>query len=97
MASWLLKCWLNYADAGYNTNTMRQAVRAVVVRNGYLLAMHRNKFGQEYYTLPGGGMKPGEQAEHALLRQMQEESFLYEEAQKRIIIINTPDELIDHL
>ncbi|HKO79241.1 MAG TPA: TIGR00730 family Rossman fold protein [Chitinophagaceae bacterium] len=33
----------------------------------------------------------------AHIRQMQEESFLYEEAQKRIIIINTPDELIDHL
>lgn len=53
---------------------MRQAVRAVVVRNGYLLVMHRNKFGQEYYTLPGGGMKPNEQAEHALFRQMQEET-----------------------
>jgi uncharacterized protein (TIGR00730 family) len=33
----------------------------------------------------------------AHIQQMQEESFLYEEAQKRIIIINTPDELIDHL
>ncbi|MGZ8516242.1 MAG: LOG family protein [Chitinophagaceae bacterium] len=33
----------------------------------------------------------------AHIRQMQEESFLYEEAQKRIIIINSPDELIDHL
>lgn len=53
---------------------MRQAVRAVVVRNGYLLVMHRNKFGQEYYTLPGGGIDPGEQPEHALLRQMHEET-----------------------
>jgi len=33
----------------------------------------------------------------AHIRHMQEENFLYEEAQKRIIIINTPDELIDHL
>ena len=33
----------------------------------------------------------------AHIKQMQEESFLYEEAQKRIVIINTPDELIDHL
>jgi len=33
----------------------------------------------------------------AHIQQMQEESFLYEEAQKRIIIIDTPDELIDHL
>jgi len=33
----------------------------------------------------------------AHIRQMQEENFLYEEAQKRIIIINTPAELADHL
>ena len=33
----------------------------------------------------------------AHIRQMQEENFLYEEAQKRIIIINTPSELTDHL
>ena len=65
---------------------MRQAVRAVVVRNGYLLAMHRNKFGQEYYTLPGGGMKPGEQAEHALLRQMQEETGV-QTINPRLIIV----------
>ncbi len=33
----------------------------------------------------------------AHIRQMQDENFLYEEAQKRIIIIDTPVELIDHL
>jgi len=33
----------------------------------------------------------------AHIRQMQEENFLYEEAQKRIIIIDSPSELIDHL
>ena len=33
----------------------------------------------------------------AHIRQMQDENFLYEEAQKRIIIIETPAELIDHL
>ncbi|HKZ65245.1 MAG TPA: TIGR00730 family Rossman fold protein [Chitinophagaceae bacterium] len=33
----------------------------------------------------------------AHIRHMQEENFLYEEAQRRIIIIDTPDELADHL
>lgn len=33
----------------------------------------------------------------AHIKQMQDESFLYEEAQKRIIIIDSPDKLIDHL
>ena len=33
----------------------------------------------------------------AHIRQMQDENFLYEEAQKRIIIINSPGEFLDHL
>lgn len=45
-----------------------------MVRNGYLLVMHRNKFGQQYYTLPGGSVKPQESIEHALIRQMNEET-----------------------
>jgi ADP-ribose pyrophosphatase YjhB (NUDIX family) len=53
---------------------MRQAVRAIVVRDGYLLVMHRNKFGSEYYTLPGGGIKLTENGGHALLRHMHEET-----------------------
>ncbi|MGF7228788.1 MAG: NUDIX domain-containing protein [Candidatus Saccharibacteria bacterium] len=55
---------------------MRQAVRALVVRDGYLLVMYRNKFGQEYYTLPGGSVNPNEAPMHALLRQINEETSL---------------------
>lgn len=33
----------------------------------------------------------------AHIRQMQQEGFLYEEAQKRVIIIDNPSELADHL
>lgn len=55
---------------------MRQAVRAIVVNNGHLLVIHRNKFGHEYYTLPGGGLRPGEHAEHALYRQLHEETSI---------------------
>ena len=53
---------------------MRRAVRAIVVKDGKLLVMHRNKFGQEYYTLIGGGIDPGETPEQALVREVQEES-----------------------
>lgn len=55
---------------------MRQAVRAIIVHDGHLLVIHRNKFGEEYYTLPGGGIDPGETAEHALLREVHEETTL---------------------
>lgn len=55
---------------------MRHAVRAIVVRDGHLLVMYRNKFGTEYYTLPGGGIKPNESGSHALLRQIHDETSL---------------------
>lgn len=53
---------------------MRKAVRAIVVRDGQMLLMHRNKFGQQYYTLLGGGIHPGEAPEQALAREIMEES-----------------------
>lgn len=53
---------------------MRRAVRAVVFKDNNLLLIKRNKFGKEYYTLPGGGMEIGESAEQALVREMYEET-----------------------
>jgi len=55
---------------------MRRAVRAVVVRGDALLVMRRNKFGEEYYTLVGGGIGVGETPEQALVREAQEEASL---------------------
>lgn len=55
---------------------MRQAVRAIVVKDGHLLVMHRNKFGHEYYALVGGAIRPGEDMEHALHRELQEEASI---------------------
>lgn len=54
----------------------RQAVRAIVIRDGQLLVMHRNKFGKEYETLPGGGIEPGEVYEDALRRELAEETSI---------------------
>lgn len=55
---------------------MRRAVRAIVLRNDALLVMHRNKFGQSYYTLVGGGIRSGESPEQAVLREVHEESSI---------------------
>jgi len=55
----------------------RKAVRAIIINDKHeLLVMHRNKFGQEYYTLVGGGIDAGETAEHALVREVREETSL---------------------
>lgn len=56
---------------------MRKAVRAIIIKDNKLLTMHRNKFGQAYYTLPGGGIDFGETAEETLKREVREETNLH--------------------
>jgi 8-oxo-dGTP pyrophosphatase MutT (NUDIX family) len=55
---------------------MRQAVRAIMIKDQDMLAMHRNKFGKVFYELVGGGIGVGETAEEALNREVREETSL---------------------
>lgn len=41
-----------------------------------LLVMKRNKFGDVYYVLVGGGVDPGETPEQALVREVEEEASM---------------------
>lgn len=52
----------------------RQAARAIVIKDDRLLVMHRNKFGTEYETLPGGNVEVGESPESAVVRELLEET-----------------------
>jgi 8-oxo-dGTP diphosphatase len=55
---------------------VRRAARAIVIKDGKLLVMHRNKFGTEYETLPGGNIEMGETHEQALVRELDEETTI---------------------
>jgi len=55
---------------------MRQAARAIIIENNKILLMQRNKNGNEYYTLVGGGVKQGETQEEAVKREVKEETGL---------------------
>lgn len=52
----------------------KRNVRVIVFQDGKLLVMKRNKFGSEYYTLVGGGVKLNETLENALWRELHEET-----------------------
>lgn len=55
---------------------MRKAARAIIIEDGKILVMHRNKYGEEYYTLVGGRVQEGETVEAALKREVKEETGL---------------------
>lgn len=55
---------------------MGKAARAIIVENGKLLVMHRDKHGSEYYTLVGGRLAGHETPEQALVREVKEETGL---------------------
>ena len=65
---------------------MRQAIRAIVVKDGQLLVMHRNKFGNEYYALVGGAIRMGENHQQTLTRELREESSVTV-ANPRLVIV----------
>lgn len=65
---------------------MRTASRAIIIRDGNLLVMHRNKFGLEYDTLPGGNVELGETPEAALYREVQEETTVQFQNPRLIIV-----------
>lgn len=41
-----------------------------------ILLMHRNKFGEEYFSIPGGTIEPGESPEQTVVREIKEETNL---------------------
>jgi len=55
---------------------MRKAARAIIIHDGMMLVMHRNKQGSQYYTLVGGQINDTETPEQGLVREVWEETGL---------------------
>ena len=70
---------------------MRRAARAIVIHDNKLLVMHRNKFGKEYLTLPGGNIEIGETPEQAMYRELAEETTVTVTEPRLVIIEHAGD------
>lgn len=66
-------------------------MRAIIIRNEQLLVMHRNKFGTEYDTLPGGNVEMGETLEQALRRELAEETQVIFKNPRLVILEHAGD------
>ena len=54
----------------------RSRAVAIVIRDGKILMERVFYFGREFYTVPGGGIEPGETPEQAAIRELKEECGL---------------------
>jgi ADP-ribose pyrophosphatase YjhB (NUDIX family) len=52
----------------------RHTARAIVIHADSLLLMERWRPGHHYFSIPGGGIEPGETPEQAVLREIEEET-----------------------
>lgn len=55
---------------------MAQAARAIIIENGRILVMRREKEGSVYFTLVGGRVNEGEDITAAVVREVMEETGL---------------------
>src|SRR4030095_4536245 len=70
---------------------MRRAARAIVIKDNKLLVMHRNKFGTEYDTLPGGNVEIGETPEQTAIREVAEEASISVQNPRLVFIDHAGD------
>ena len=70
---------------------MGKASRAIIIENGKILVMFRNKEGSKYFTLVGGRLNEGETTEQALIREIKEETGLNITSSRLVYIEEHPE------
>ena len=72
---------------------MSERAAAILIEGDKLLLIHRRKDGGEYHVLPGGSIESGETPEAACVREVEEETNLQVEIQKKIAILKNKDRI----
>lgn len=57
-------------------NTLQACVRGIIIADNKIVLIKRNRYGDRYYTLPGGHIEPGEAPDEAIVREIFEETTL---------------------
>ena len=57
-----------------DTSKIEFATKALILRDGKYLALHKTQAKHNFYELPGGRMEFGEAAEETLIRELKEET-----------------------
>ncbi|KKP90257.1 MAG: hypothetical protein UR94_C0029G0014 [Parcubacteria group bacterium GW2011_GWA2_36_10] len=54
----------------------KQRSAVIILKEDEILLMRRNKFGEKYFTIPGGTIEPGEDPKETAIREIKEETNL---------------------
>lgn len=65
--------------------------RGIIIKDAEMLLMERWRDGLHYFSIPGGGVEPGETIEEAAIRELAEEMGVVVTLQRKLYIIDTPD------
>jgi 8-oxo-dGTP pyrophosphatase MutT (NUDIX family) len=70
----------------------RHTARALVIRGDNLLLMERWRDGLHYFSIPGGGIEPGETAEQTAVRELAEETGCVVRPARLLYILRLADQ-----
>ena len=66
---------------------VRTSAKALVIKDGFMLAVKINDNGEEFYIMPGGGQRAGELLQDTCRREVAEETGIDVEAKDAVFII----------
>lgn len=72
---------------------IRETGRGLVVQDGRLILMERWRDGLHYFSIPGGGVEPGETPEEAAIRELYEELGIRVAVDRKVYEMRTDDAL----
>lgn len=70
---------------------MKNTARGIVVRGGRLLLMERWRPGLHYYSIPGGGIEPGETPQQTVVREIKEETSITVKVTRQVLEMRDGD------
>ncbi|MBR3279965.1 MAG: NUDIX domain-containing protein [Lachnospiraceae bacterium] len=70
---------------------VRTSAKALVIKDGCMLAVKINDNGEEFYIMPGGGQRAGELLPDACEREVAEETGIEVKAKDAVFIIEGPE------
>lgn len=76
---------------------LRHTARGIILHDGQLLLIERWRAGRHYFSVPGGGIEPGETPEQTVVRELAEETGCRIELGRQLYLLRLDDGTEHHI